>query len=65
MVADTWRWWLQGEARPQIGSGEQENKERHFKREEAKPAKTTRGGGGMGFGGCKLQPWKFGHGCPR
>ena len=34
VVAATRRWWLQGEARPRLGLGEQENRERHFKRGE-------------------------------
>ena len=52
VMAATWRWWLQREARPQLGLGEQENRERHFKRGEATSKWTTRGGGGMGFDGC-------------
>ena len=34
VVAVTRRWWLQGEARPWLSLGEQENRERHFKRGE-------------------------------
>ena len=34
VVGATQRQWLQGEARPQMGLGEQENGERHFKRGE-------------------------------
>ena len=52
VMAATWRWWLQREAWPRLGLGEQENRERHFKRGEATLEWTIGGGGSMGFDGC-------------